>query len=797
MNCKKIVVFWNDTRFVDAFEDNNYYVVCNSYDKFINLDKSVLKEAKGFLVLCELPWDDKSKEISLNEYGGIRLVQRCIRNEMNLKAPVVFASFDEAKTICDKHSDYRIIKTPALKHYFKRLPATPEELTCCLSEANNMTDTELAYTKLIYCDIKGLLIQINHVLEGRNKAEQDKYRKDIEYVLKERFNNDIELMSEYQKTIDLSDFCKTILSRFGTSSNPEDNNSLLYERNHETIRILLLEDEAEQDENVGQFVKYVQAIEQKALIQKEKEICDYKKKVEALKEEVLKYVDIKFKRKVLDLANTIIKNEEKTYDKNHEKKAETLKNKIEELEKIKEGVEIRKEQERLEAEEHVFISKNKSIALEHKAIAIAQEVKDVKKTAIAIAAIAAASMKLAESIEKNELKVEATTLECEATAIKERARALEKKAFTKPLFTITIENNIDNITYDPIHDPLASERKHSLKEFDVVISDIELWDDNNNLVTLGFNVVETMAKVQKSPLYYIVTNVSRSFYDQIKIPYVRRIRLKKEVFGTIESIETFLYGIKEVYDHRKEETKGKVYNSETLFNKLYDFIKEEKGSEFFNDVENKVKEKSLELIKQFLLLFYTKPFPHNYGESENFKRFNENCISMRKYIKSTIGLGNEKLDKNIAEQEKENLDPTAKDIDHFITRLILRRFFLYVRCFIDRYDLMKSFEGYKNNKGLEGIGFSKNDIACRAIGEQYKTLKGESKKERIQSACLSETLLFVTRIPQKTVQQSQDEPEEIHHLSDEEKAFVNALKNSDKPMYPMTKKGISQLAINY
>ena len=206
-----------------------------------------------------------------------------------------------------------------------------------------------------------------------------------------------------------------------------------------------------------------------------------------------------------------------------------------------------------------------------------------------------------------------------------------------------------------------------------------------------------MAKEYSRPLYYIVTNVSRSFYDQIKIPYIRRIRLKKEVFGTKASIKTFLYGIKEVYDNRKTESKEQDYKIEAFLNKMYDYIHgsecypKQFGKPFakddssmikvnsFDDIENKIiKVKSMELIKHFLILFNKNPM----GESNSFDVFNHNCEEMRTFIEKNIGYGNEKLHKIIAEREKNKQSLTTKDIDNFIIKLILRRFFLYVMGFI-------------------------------------------------------------------------------------------------------------------
>lgn len=632
MDKKKIIVFWNQNGFDTELAKNESFTVCCSQSEFKALDKKTLREAAGFLVLCELNWDDREEELNNpSEFGGIRLVQRFIRKRMGLKAPVVFASGGFAKDICDINPENKIIKTPALKHFFFKLPALSEDLESAFNGLENMTDTELAYTKLLFCDMKGLIVQINHVLEGRSKTEQSKYRKDIEYVLKEQFNNDDDLMEKYRKAKDLSDFCKTLIARFEATDTRQVYDGFLHEKNHKTIKILLLEDEPENDKNVKRFVNYIKDLEQKA-------------------------------------------------------------------------------------------------------------------------------------------EAEGTT----------------------PLFQITVQKNTDDIAYDPKHDPMASERKYSLVEFDVFISDIGIWDMDGDLVTLGFNVVEAMVKESKRPLYYIVTNVSRSFYDQIKIPYVRRIRLKKEVFGTKESIETFLYGIKEVFDNREAEAAEKEYKCETLFNTMEAFIKKKEtfsqpkqfGKPFteegaplipihsYDDIENDIiKVKSQQLIEYFMSLFKANRFENPQGGAQNLKVYNTNCSKMREYIKATIGLGNGNLDKIVAKRMKNNQDPSDEDISNFVVRLVLRRFFLYVRWFVEQCGVMQSFEKIRRTRSFEEFNkrkkFTINDIACRAISDQHKTLtrmdnEGEKIEGKPQTHCLDETLLFAIR--------------DTLRLTDEEKAFVEDLK---------------------
>ena len=798
MDKKKIIVFWDNDGFDEELSKNDSFIVYNSHSEFNSIDEKTLREAGGFLVLCELPWDHESAKIPRREYGGIRLVQRFIRNKMSLKAPVVFASAADVKTICDKHKIYRIIKTPALKHKFVKLPASRKELVRAFLDMDAMTDTELAYTKLIYCDIKGLLVQINHILEGRSNKEQEEYRKDIEYVLKEQFNNDTKLLEAYHNAKDLSDLCKTLLARIDGTDNNQVNDGFLDEPYHDTIRILLLEDEPEKDD-VKHFVEYIQEIEKKAQKQKAIEIKAFEKDAKALRVKV-DALALNKKNEAINYANKVEKIAKKTFKKKLEKKAKALKDKANALEEIPKEMENKKEIWKRKFGEE-------KIAFEEKALAIVEEAKVLRKTANALEKIAEATEDLANTFGGNEIKEEARAFKEDAKALKEDAKALETRPFTKPLFTITIEKNADNIEYDSNRNQLVATSDYSLLDFDVVICDIEIWNDKDELVTLGFNVIESMAKEYSRPLYYIVTNVSRSFYDQIKIPYIRRIRLKKEVFGTKASIKTFLYGIKEVYDNRKTESKEQDYKIEAFLNKMYDYIHgsecypKQFGKPFakddssmikvnsFDDIENKIiKVKSMELIKHFLILFNKNPM----GESNSFDVFNHNCEEMRTFIEKNIGYGNEKLHKIIAEREKNKQSLTTKDIDNFIIKLILRRFFLYVMGFISNYALTKSFEVYKKNKKLndKSRGITEKDLACRAISKQFMSIKGEKNRENNLiktyplSQCLNNILLFAKE-------------RESLRLKKEEQDFVDALGALGKEGYPESESCIKKLKIDY
>ena len=112
----RIIVCWNKNGFEEELKKNPSFIVCTSFCEFKNLNKMLLKNTIGFVVLCELTWDDEKDNLSLLEFGGIKFVQRYIRGKMSLRAPIVFTSINERDYIISKRRDATIIKTPALQH---------------------------------------------------------------------------------------------------------------------------------------------------------------------------------------------------------------------------------------------------------------------------------------------------------------------------------------------------------------------------------------------------------------------------------------------------------------------------------------------------------------------------------------------------------------------------------------------------------------------------------------------------------------------------------------------------------
>lgn len=353
--------------------------------------------------------------------------------------------------------------------------------------------------------------------------------------------------------------------------------------------------------------------------------------------------------------------------------------------------------------------------------------------------------------------------------------------------------------------------------YHIVICDIEIRE-GGKLVSLGFNIAVEAAKHKTKPLYYIVTNVTRSFYDQIKLSSIKRIHLKKEVFGTEKSIARFLYGIKEVNVQRKEDEADSKSDCEIVFDRLYEYVKKNdfalfeyrwKNGKFkadissYDELESVVKEESVKLIKQFLNYFVEIKQRENNGvcfyttsvqamKENNFAAFNVGCEAMREHIKSIMAPNEKFLGeflKSIIRSNNPYKDPTKDHLQKFIIRLILRRFFLYVKRFMEQYYVYDSAIRFaKKNDGNKNRIFTCSDIACRAINVAYKDIWGEEEtvdREFHEQGRVLERILFIS---------SDRNPE---YLTIEEEEFLSCLKKKKDKAFPLDKKVIGKLNFVY
>lgn len=329
--------------------------------------------------------------------------------------------------------------------------------------------------------------------------------------------------------------------------------------------------------------------------------------------------------------------------------------------------------------------------------------------------------------------------------------------------------------------------------FKVVVCDIEIWA-KGELVALGFDIIEEAKWQQKSPtLYYIATNVTRDLHSRLKGYYndsLKDIRLKEDIFANDESIDKFLYGIKEACQKSSTDLTPLPSYCKT-FREMYKYVKKvsnygesiklrtgkDDGSSFYyiinnyRDMEDAVRMVSLELIRHFL-----KKCALHYRN--DWKSYDYTCTQMREFfIPKYLGKGNNRCEMKKKVIKGEQLDST--DIKNIVKRLILRRFFLYGRLFVKHYDIMAQL--VKADSTVKDITFYDEDLVCRAIGPEYRD--GATKN---QSKCLEDPLHYSIEI------------DDSIQLTDEEKSFVYAIEKKGSAAFDFSsEERIAQLDFDY
>lgn len=325
----------------------------------------------------------------------------------------------------------------------------------------------------------------------------------------------------------------------------------------------------------------------------------------------------------------------------------------------------------------------------------------------------------------------------------------------------------------------------------VVVCDIEIWA-KGELVALGFDVIEEARWRQNTPtMYYIATNVTRDLHSRLKGYYndsLKDIRLKEDIFATDESIDKFLYGIKEAYQKSSTDLTQLPSYCKT-FREMYKYVKRVSNYEEciklravkdeascyyyinnYRDMEDAVRMVSLELIKLFL-----KENASCYRN--DWVSYDKVCTRTKNYIGRYIGLGNNRCEMKTKVIQGEQLNAT--DIKNIIKRLILRRFFLYGRLFVKHYDIMAQL--IKADPSIKDITFYDEDLVCRAISSEYRD--GTSNN---QSKCLEDPLHYSIEI------------DDSIQLTDEEKSFVYAIERKGAAAFDFSsEEKIAQLDFDY
>lgn len=330
-----------------------------------------------------------------------------------------------------------------------------------------------------------------------------------------------------------------------------------------------------------------------------------------------------------------------------------------------------------------------------------------------------------------------------------------------------------------------------------IILDVELWNEHKELEALGFDIAEEIITIRSAPMQInLITNTTRSLYPKLinntKNCIIKGIYLKEEILSSDIQTIRFINNInKEWIDYFNLYSKRQYQCNNvfqrficTVIRRMPDNVKIEIDinkisntgrSNFkiysitnYDALEITVKELSLELIKRFLAECQIT------ANSEiTWQNFDSVSTAMRKIIANTIGLGNENL---IGKLASKGIGLSANDICSFTCRLVLRRFFLYLKLFIKHHELMRKFEDdrrkYKYREDVKWK-YRDADLACRAISKQFKRpYINKDYKTSKQSKCLTQTLLYSVKIDEKD------------QLSEEEKAFVEAvIKNKNSFNY--------------
>lgn len=591
---KNIIVCWNNDNNLwinDEFVcDNTTYKIkkYTTQKDFLKIKNKDFNKAAGIVILCELNWDYEHENITNpDKFYGISFAQQHLRRKLSVKLPIIFVSKYNRDKILDKIPVADIIMTPALQHKFIQFPCRPDEIIYTFSDMRNLSNDELAYTQMIYCDTIGLLHKIKHETEGYK--DDGRSRKQLKTLIENEFDNNPSLIKELNQTNNLSAFCEKLLSLKNVSSNAENNiDDLTCNKEEDIIHILYFDDNSNDP--------YV------------KNFCDY------IEESCRKFKDTR----------------------------------------------------------RYF-------------------------------------------------------------------------CFSQP----HLVNDINSFNKS------MTGRYGKMNKLEIIL-DQEIRNDKNELVTLGSNIAKTIINKKKAQHIDIVTNQTRSVYDQIRIPGIRRVLNKKEVFGSKESIKTFLYGVKEVIDNQAFEYNERDYQYITAFNIMYDNIK---NREDYADIEANIKTEVSDMIQYFLLqcndIFYDK--------NNVFNDYDLVCRDrMRPYIKNNIGLGGDNNFTSAIIDPKHIINQS--DVDNFITRLKLRRFFFYLTKFIKYYKIKEDFD--ENHNDNQNGKYIVEDLACRAINDQYKQQKGE--KKLIQSKTMSVTLHC---------------SKNDKNMTEEEVAFVNAVDHLGKKAF--------------
>jgi len=157
------LLLWNDNPFAKLLQ--NHFGTENVVTSASALeDKSgALSAYQGIILLAELNW----AEHKLSELYGIEFAKTTLRIKYKVRGPILFVSFLDLKEILQNPQN-KIVT--AVGHDFIRLPSHPEKWQELINNMTPLTDLQFIDVVNNFCDLKGLVGEIIHRLQGDFRA---------------------------------------------------------------------------------------------------------------------------------------------------------------------------------------------------------------------------------------------------------------------------------------------------------------------------------------------------------------------------------------------------------------------------------------------------------------------------------------------------------------------------------------------------------------------------------------------------------------------------------------------------
>lgn len=168
---QNIYVIWNNDAYAEILKKNESITLVTNSTELNNVFTS-RNDFSGIVILGELRWGEAiNSGYRLSEMQGIEFTKRIIRAKLKIKLPILFVSFLPLSRILRTSKDTNI-RDPqreiltSVGHDFLQLPSTPEQWLQKLGSMNPLTDLQLADIITNFCNIRGLIDEVIHRIQG-------------------------------------------------------------------------------------------------------------------------------------------------------------------------------------------------------------------------------------------------------------------------------------------------------------------------------------------------------------------------------------------------------------------------------------------------------------------------------------------------------------------------------------------------------------------------------------------------------------------------------------------------------